>query len=163
MARPGFWIDSVVSMTLVAGVQVNIDMMGVASFSESRRGWTLVRTIIGLDVAYAVHDSGEGSHLVSLGIGIASTEALSSGTGIAEPDVPAEHPQAGWLYRAQYRIFGFAADQPAVYSARIDKDIRAKRKLGNGLSIFSGNSSILEGAASTLRVNGIIRQYWLDA
>ena len=163
MARPGFWIDSIINATLVAGTQIDVDMMGVASFSESRRGWTLVRTIIGLDVAYAVHDSGEGSHLVSMGIGIAGTEALSAVGGTAEPDVAAEHPVRGWLYRAQYRIFGFAADDPTVYSARIDRDIRAKRKLDNGLCIFSANSALHEGAASTVKVTGIIRQYWLDA
>jgi len=163
MARPGFWIDTLLNVSVTGVVQQDVDMMGIASFSESRRGWTLVRTIIGIDVAYAVHDSGEGSHLVTLGIGIASTEALSAAGGIAEPDVAAEHPQAGWLFRAQYRIFGFAADQPQFHTARIDKDIRAKRKLANGICVFSAASALHEGAASTVKVTGIVRQYWLDA
>ena len=161
MARPGVWIDTLVSMTLTATVQQNQDMMGIASFSESRRGWTLVRTIVGLDVAYAVHDSGEGSHLVSMGIALASTEALSGTASITEPDVVTEHPAGGYLYRAQYRIYGFAADDPAVYNMRVEKDLRGSRKLNNALCVFSAVSTLEEGVASATAVTGIIRQYWL--
>ena len=163
MARPGFWIDTVLGETLTVNVQQVVSLMTNYDASQSRRGWTLVRTIIGFDIARAVHDSGEGSHLVSSGIGIAFQEAFGVGqTAIPSPQTPTDFPVRGWIWRAQHRVWGFAADQPTIFTARIDKDIRAKRKLDNGEMYVTFMSTLEEGAAATIQVNGLIRQYWLD-
>ena len=90
-------------------------------------------TLIGMDVAYAVHDSGEGSQHLDIGIGVASQDALAAGAGsLPDPNAADDHPIRGWVFRARGRVFGFAADQPMVYSWRIDRDIRSRRKLDNG-------------------------------
>ena len=68
----------------------------------------------------------------------------------------------GWVFRARGRVFGFAADQPAVYSWRIDRDIRAKRVLKNGEGYLVINNSPVEGATGTVGVIGLIRQYYLS-
>ena len=135
--------------------------MQLQDIENTRTGWTLVRTIIGIDVAYVVHDSGEGSHLFSCGIGIGSREAVSISGGVPDAQTPGDYPERGWIFRAQYRIWGFAADQPQYMTRRVEKDIRAKRKLDNGRAYFTAISTLEEGAASTLAVNGLIRQYWL--
>jgi len=163
MARPGFWIDTKVTGSVTIGTTRIESLMTNVSASQSRRGWTLVRTIIGIDVAYSVHDAGEGSIRADLGIAVASQAAFASGAGaLSDPAIATEHPTRGWIYRAGYRVFGFAADQPAVYSVRIDKDIRAKRKLDNGECFLAVTAALLEGASTTLDLTGWIRQYWLD-
>jgi len=129
------------------------------SSTQSRRGWTCIRTIIGLDVAYSVHDAGEGSHNWWMGIGVASQEAFAAGA-VADPFNATDHPVRGWLFRSGGRVFGFAADQPAVYSHRIEKDIRAMRKLDNGEMFVEFQNTLNEGAATTIHFDGFIRQYW---
>ena len=161
MARPGFWIDTLLATTTTIGTPKIDSLMTNVSSSQSRRGWTCVRTIIGLDVAVTVHDAGEGSQRYFIGIGVASQEAFAAGA-IADPETVTDHPTRGWLYRAGYRIFNFAADQPAVFVRRIEKDIRAKRKLDNGEMYVAQSAVAQEGATTTITTIGFIRQYWLD-
>ena len=163
MARPGFWIDTVLDTPLVVNVQNNQSLMGAASLTDDRLRWTCVRTIIGLDVARAVHDSGEGSHIVYGGIAIVSQQAFATSGAISAVEQGDEFPTRGWLWKSAARVWGFAANDPTVYTWRIDKDIRAKRKLDNGEMIIAFKSIADEGAAATLQVNGLVRQYWLDA
>ena len=67
----------------------------------------------------------------------------------------------GWVWRGRWRVFGFAADQPAVHTARIDLDIRAKRVLKNGENVFIATNSPEEGVATTILVSGMIRSLYL--
>ncbi len=163
MARAGFRIDTLFDQSISAGAanEMLLSLMTNVSATQSRRGWTMVRTIIGMDLAYSVHDSGEGSHMVDAGIAVASQEAFAAGT-VADPSVHTDHPLHGWVFRARHRIFGFAADQPMVYSARVDRDLRAKRKLDNGEMFIVVQSTLVEGAVSAVRATGLVRQYWLD-
>ena len=161
MARPGFWIDTLVHITALQNTQTSISLMTNVSATQSRRGWTCVRTIIGLDIARTVHDSGEGSELVSFGIAVASQEAFAA-SALSDSEIATDHPTRGWLFRAQYRIYGFAADQPAVYNMRVDKDIRAKRKLDNGEMFLTAMSLAQDGTFGASEITGIVRQYWLD-
>ncbi len=161
--RSGFWIDTRVELTVAVGTMQILSLMTNVTASQSRRGWTCVRTLIGYDIAYTVHDAGEGSMNWFAGIGVASQEAFAVGqTAIANPSVETDHPTRGWMYRAAGRVFGFAADQPAVYSHRVDMDIRGKRKLDNGEMFLAVETGLNEGATTTISVDGFIRQYWLD-
>ena len=121
----------------------------------------MVRTIVGLDIGALVHDAGEGSARVDCGIGVTSQEAFAAGV-LSDPDIATDHPTRGWVWRAGYRTFSFAADQPEVYSARADKDLRAKRKLDNGEMFFVANVQGIEGVTAAQQLEGWIRQYWLD-
>ena len=155
------WIDTRVNEAVVTGTPFAISLMGTAGASQSRfDALTLTRTIIGLDVAAVVHDSGEGSARIALGIGVASEEAFVAGT-LPDPDVDNDHPTRGWVWRAQYRIWAFAADQPAIFDRRVDLDIRAQRKLENGVAYLNGVNSTQEGAAVGVQVVGFIRTLWL--
>ncbi len=163
MARPGFWIDTLVGSNITAGTPVVLTLLTNVTAVQPRRGWTCVRTIIGLSVAYTVHDAGEGSQNFFMGIGVASREAFgASPQTISDPEVATDFPLNGWLYRAGYRILGFAADQAQYHLVRIEKDIRAKRKLSNGEMFLAFSTALNEGAAGTIHVIGFIRQYWLD-
>ena len=155
------WIDTLVDEDITAGTASTISLMtGVSSVQTRFDAMTLLRTIIGIDLAYLIHDAGEGSHSIDLGIGVTSQDAFTAG-GFPDVRTATDFPTRGWVYRARYRVFGFAADQPAVYSARVDRDIRSRRKLDNGECYLTMNATLLEGAATAMNVIGLIRQLWL--
>ena len=158
---PTVWLDTLFNNDIASGGQFVLSLMTGVSATQTRFDrMTLTRTIIGLDLAYTVHDSGEGSQRVTAGIAITSQEAFAA-SAVPDPEVASDHPVRGWVWRASYRIFGFAADQAAVYDARIDEDIHAQRKLDNGESYVIFVNEPVEGVASVARVTGIIRQLWL--
>ena len=155
------WIDYLVNADIGSGAQAAIDL-GVDFTTEETRlvQMTLMRTIIRLDIAYTVHDAGEGSQRIGIGIAIESQEAFAAAVH-PDPLTAADFPVRGWVYRGVWRVFGFAADQPAVDVVRVDKDIRARRKRDNGLSFIVIDNQPVEGVAATVRVLGIVRQLWL--
>ena len=157
------WTDTAGTLTAGSGGGQDFKSLAELAVTDTRYiQQTLLRTIIGLNVGLTVHDSGEGSQLVSLGIGIVSSDAYSAGlTALPDPRIDADFPTRGWIWRARYRVFGFAADQPAVYTQRIDLDMRSQRKLDNGIPLFIITNENVEGAASTITVHGLIRQLWL--
>jgi len=160
LARKTLWIDTSAALLIAAGGQTHKSLMtGVSSTQTRFDQMTLLRTVIGLDVARFIHDSGEGSDQVSLGIGVTSQEAFAAGS-LSDPEVDTDFPSRGWIWRARYRVYGFAADQPAVFNTRVDLDIRSMRKLENGEVFFVGSSELVEGNASTTQVIGLIRQLW---
>ncbi len=161
-----FWSDTLVdNQASSGGAQVNTSLFNQFSIAESRLvSLTLLRTIIGLDIAHLIHDSGEGSQTVELGIGVVSQDAFAAGGGaLPSPVVQNDFPTRGWVWRARFRTYGFAADQPAVYNNRVDLDIRARRKLENGVSILSVVNTPDQGTAGTINVIGLIRQLWLQS
>jgi len=158
---PRVWIDTGISAPLGEGSQTVLSLMSGVSATQTRFDrMTLLRTIVGVDIAYTVHDSGEGSQAISLGIGIASQEAFAAGT-VADPEIDTDFPTRGWVWRARYRVFGFAADQPAVFTRRIDIDLRSQRKLENGEAFIIISNGSFEGVASAVTTFGLIRQLWL--
>ena len=161
MARRMVWLDSNFAANVGDGNVVTASLMATVSDTERRMGqWTLARTIIGIDLAYAVHDAGEGSQILFMGMGIINDESFAVPSSVPNPSDTTEFPQRGWVYRASYRIFGFAADQPAVFVRRVEKDLRSQRKLDNGLSFVNFAQVADEGVAATVKVTGIIRQLW---
>ena len=155
------WVDTNIDANVTAATQVLTSLMSGVSSVDTRIGqWTLLRTLVGFDIAYAVHDAGEGSQAVSIGIGVTTQEAFSA-AAVPDPQILTDFPVRGWVWRARYRIFGFAADQPAIFTRRIDLDIRAQRKLDNGEAFIVHNLTFAEGAAATVLVLGMVRQLWL--
>jgi len=158
---PRVWFDNVLTTVLGIGTISNTDLLADSDPIQTRiNQMTLLRTIIGLDLGRTVHDSGEGSERVSLGIGVISQEAFAA-TVTPDPNVQGDFPPRGWVWRSVYRTYGFAADQPAVHSVRIDLDLRSMRKLENGVMCLTMLAETLEGSSSTVTALGIIRQLYL--
>jgi len=157
-----FWADHLPNLTVATGSLARTDMLvDMASVPARHERMTLTRTVIGIDVARITHDSGEGSDQVFLGIGVLSRDAFAaSGAAIPDPFVMSDYPARGWVWRAAYRVYGFAADQPAVFNRRIDLDIRAQRKLENGILTLAVKNTAFEGTSSVITVSGIIRTLW---
>ena len=158
---PRLWVDTNIDITVSSGSSGSTSLMTGVSATQTRFDrMTLLRTILGFDIAYAVHDSGEGSQRVSLGIGITSQEAFTAGV-FPDPETDTDFPVRGWIWRAKYRIFGFAADQPAIFTRRVDLDLRAMRKLENGEAFMNIANVAEEGTTGVIIVTGLIRQLWL--
>ena len=157
------WIDTIVDQTVSASAEQFIDLTTTFITNEMRLAqMTLVRTIVGIDIAYSVHDAGEGSHQASIGICVASRDAIAAGVAsLPNPAVPADFPIRPWVVRARYRIFGFAADQPTVFTRRVDLDLRSQRKLENGNLVLIMHNVAEEGAATSLLFSGMIRCLFL--
>ena len=155
------WIDTLHNIDLANLGQSTTSLMTGFTPAETRlAGVTLMRTILVWTWGLTVHDSGEGSQMIDVGIGIGSQEAVAAGT-VPDPDTETEFPPRGWIYRARHRIAGFAADQPVVDFLRIDKDIRSRRRLENGEAYLTFINNPSEGATSTIRLVGITRMLWL--
>ncbi len=155
------WIDTFLTQATASASQSAQDLAAQFTSEATRLAqMTLMRMIVRLDIAYTVHDSGEGSQRVGIGFGIESQEAFAAGVH-PDPLTTGDFPARGWTYRGVWRVFGFAADQPAVDVARVDFDIRARRKLENGVSFVVIDNQAVEGVASAITVLGIVRQLWL--
>ncbi len=158
---PRLWIDTPMDLAVVVGTPAVLSLMTGVSATQTRFDqMTLLRTIIGIDIAHAVHDSGEGSQRVSVGIAVASQEAFAA-AALPDTEIGTDFPTRGWVWRALYRVWGFAADQPAVFTRRVDLDIRAMRKLENGESYITAANVNQEGTTGTVNIVGMVRQLWL--
>ncbi len=162
MANRTLWIDFVLSVTdIVTGGQFAVDLTTDFTSEQTRLSQlTLLRTVVGLDLAYTVHDSGEGSQTVGLGLGIESQEAFAAGTH-PDPLIRGDFPTRGWIYRGVWRVFGFAAGSADVSVRRVELDLRSRRKLENGLSFLVVDNTANEGATGTVRLTGLVRQLWM--
>ena len=161
--RRSLWVDTVFQISVSTNSEQVQDLMGSLIETETRLSQlTLVRTIIGIDIAYSVHDAGEGSQHGAVGIFVAGREAILAGVAsLPHPDVQGDYPATPWVWRARYRIFGFAADQPAVFVRRVDLDIRAQRKMANGELVLVMANNAAEGQTSTLLFSGLVRCLFL--
>ena len=158
---PTIWIDTPIDLAVASGGNAFISLMTGVSATQTRFDrMTLLRTIIGIDIGVTIHDSGEGSQIFACGIGITSQEAFAAGI-FSDPFTATDFPARGWVWRAHYRIFGFAADQPAVFSRRVELDLRGKRKLENGEAFMNFDNQPQEGVANPITPVGLIRQLWL--
>ena len=158
---PTIWLDTFLNDDVAVGTQFLHGLMAGTDPLQNRFDrMTLMRTIVRIDAAYTVHDAGEGSQRLSIGIALTSQEAFNAGT-VSDPGAEGDFPSRGWVWRSRYRVYGFAADQPAVSNRAIDLDLRSRRKLDNGVSFLVADNGAIEGVSSTIRLEGIIRQLWL--
>ena len=160
---PRLWIDTVISQSVADAGEERLSLMTDYNAGDQRlTQMTLLRTIIGLDIARLTHDSGEGSERLAIGIAIVSQEAYNIGENATpNPSVATDYPTRGWIWRAHYRTYGFAADQAAVFNQRIDLDLRSQRKLESGEPVIMMELDNLEGSSSVVQVLGLIRMLWL--
>ena len=159
--RHMFWVDSMLDLQIANNA---IDIEGLLpglTTNESRMGMTLMRTILCLDIAPLVHDAGEGTQNVSIGVGIASQEAFVAEV-LPDPSSSLDFPVGGWIWRCRYRIYSFAADQPAVFNRHVDLDLRNKRKLNNGELYLTTENAPEQGTTFTIVVAGSIRCLFLS-
>ncbi len=158
------WVDTVLNISVASGGQavVALDETGFTIQERRAARWTLLRTIVRLDVAPTVRDSGEGDQAVDIGIGVVSEEGFSAVPPVVpDSSVGLDFPIKGWVYRARHRIYAVAVDDQNVNLVRLNLDLRAKRLMANGrlaLIVDSGNN---QGQATAVALMGTIRALFL--
>ena len=151
------WIDTLHGDNLGSGSQSVIELR--SSSVAAGRGMTLLRTIICHDYSYTIHDSGEGTQVLDIGIGVGSVEAVTAGV-VPDAKDELEFPTVGWVYRCRHVLHGFAADQAAIDVRTVYRDLRGRRKLGNGKCYLVWDNTPSSGVASSINMTGITRQLW---
>jgi len=155
------WIDTAFVQAVASAGTAAVSMTQQFSDAESRLvQMTLMRTIIGMDVGATVHDSGEGSTRFDFGIGVVSQAAFAVPT-LPSPAIVTEFPIRGWVIRERHRLFAFAADDPTIFTRRIERDLRSRRKLENGEMFIRFDNTAQEGTSVAITVTGLVRQLWL--
>ncbi len=157
------WLDTILNDSVASGGKLLVSLLAGGADDLLRLSqMTLMRTIVRMDLAAAVHDSGEGSTRLSWGIAISSQAAFDVGeAGLSDPSVASDHPQRGWVTRGVHRIWAFAADQPVIDVVRVDVNLQSRRKLDNGTSWILFDNDAQEGATVALQVVGLVRQLYL--
>ena len=155
--KPTIWVDTLHQVDIASGAKLEISLsaeQGVTSQRFDRA--TLIRLILCHDYSYTVHDAGEGSQTIDIGVGVVSQEALAAGV-LPDPETAGDHPQRGWVYRCKHKLHGFAADQPGIDVRTVYRDLRAQRRMDNGALLLSIRNFPINGAASSINVTGITR------
>ncbi len=152
------WFDTLHDNTVGgASGRLNLTLLtALSTIGQRSAQFTLLRTIICHDYSYAIHDSGEGSQILDVGIQVVNQEAFNANV-VPDPDDDEEHPIKGWVYRCRHKLHGFAADQPEVDVRSVYRDIRSKRRIDNGELIISFVNSADSGAVSSVQIVGITR------
>ena len=156
------WVDTIFGLNVASDGQSSVELDETAFTVQERRSvrWTLIRTILRLDIAATVRDSGEGDQLVTLGIGVVSQEAFAALT-LPEPGTGLDFPIKGWVYRARYRVYAVAVDDQNVDVVRIDLDLRARRLMANGRLVLIADNTPNQGTATAVTISGIVRSLFL--
>ena len=155
--RQTIWVDTLTNSSAASGGQLIVDLN---LQNVNLRGATILRTIVCHDYTYTVHDSGEGSQMLDIGIAVASEEAFVA-QNLPDPATAPDFPLRGWIYRCRHILHGFAADQAAIETRSVFRDLRSQRKVDNGHPYMIMDNTPVEGVASVIRLVGITRQLFL--
>ncbi len=127
-----FWMDTIFDQDIAAGGSASQSLItGLTDVDTRLSQMTLMRTIVRMDIAPAVMDSGEGSVVVDCDIGIVTQVAFAFPT-LPNPAAEGDFPVRGWVWRARWRVWVTAADRAVVVWRQVDVDLRSRRKLENG-------------------------------
>ena len=152
------WATDNINVSITSGNRFDSDLNTSLEASQEQDS-TLVRTIICLRVL-PVDITAElpaNAMLVSIGIGVLGEDALGAGgAAVPNPAVAGEDPIQGWLYKCGLQWIVQAANaQAGMWNIVVD--IRAQRKVGNGVPFVTFSNDPGAGTPFTMRFVGTIR------
>ncbi len=160
---PTLWSDTLISESVAGGAGRDAKFLGLPSLGALARRierFTVTRTIIRLDIAAAVRDSGEGDQVFDVGIGVVQ-DTQTVVADMPNPSLETEYPTMGWLWRSRFRIYAVAVDDQNVNLVRLDLDIRAQRKLQNGRMVLISTNNDNQGTSTAVQMSGLIRMLYI--
>ena len=150
------WDDQLVlGTTLFDGVTGSFILVENSADSE-KRGCTIVRILVGMQFVPAVPNAVNGLMVVTLGIGVTSDDAFSAGA-LPDPEVDADFPVQGWMYRDRFMVADVASGGNAGAILRVEKDLRAQRKIDRSSPFMSVRVDNIQGTAFSVIESGIVR------
>ena len=154
--RTTAWDDEFVSLSLAnatAGNQLLVQNVA----DPEKRGCTLVRMIVGIDVMVNQPGTVSGKQLITVGIGLVSDDAFSAGV-FPENNVADDFPVGGWIYRAQRIIWDETLGSGVgVDKVRFEADLRAQRKLARSSVFLQVHNGAHEGSTFSVFATGLVR------
>ena len=152
--RRTIWIDTLVDITMANSTQVVQSLVGTANVIEHTQ-WTLIRTLICMDIFVEPTGTVDGIQGYDIGIGVASQEAFNAGV-VPDPNVAADAPARGWVYRCRRSVQNVEGAIEPIF-IHLQEDIRTMRKMDSGELYVVHNNTNLRGSAFDIGVIGIIR------
>jgi len=158
MRRESLWDDTLFDLDVPSGGgTVNLLTLTPGDNSE---GFTAVRTIISLSLFKNTVPAASAVHMVSLGVGLATKEAITLGaTALPDPSDPVDQPIHDWVWRDRVVVPQDSTRVLAPVVVRVD--IRAGRKLAGGALFLRMENDNLFGTAFVVQVAGVIRVLYL--
>ncbi len=161
MARTPFWEDTAISVNVVDNGDTVLSLVGGLSEDE-RRGMTIVRTIVDLQLSPDPTSGVTGSMFVDLAIGMANQQAFTAGSGsLPDPAINSERPPRGWIWKTRTAVIDDATQLGAL--TFVSGDFRSKRKVDAGIPYLHIAPDARTGTAFTVNVTGLIRLLYLMA
>jgi len=162
MVRRRIWKDRVITSSVVSDSEILFRLTGATEPDpEDSKGMTLVRSIGILNVVPQNEGGVNGVQAFFVGIGLTSEEAFGIGTtAVSSVQVEAEAPPSGWLLRTVRQVVNSVDpyDHPSVV---FEWDLRAQRKLMYGVPFLRLESVLVDGGASTMLIDGVVRSLYL--
>jgi len=152
-SRPTRWVDTVITRDIPDSTQQAQSLMGDLSDSEKRTA-TVIRIILSMGVWSTTLAGAYGVQRAGFGIGVASEEAFNANV-FPDPLSAAEKPTRGWLWRTIKHVSQNGTGTTIVVP--VDADLRAARKLENGVLYMLMEASNRQGTTFTTSWEGIAR------
>ena len=154
MRRTPEWFDLDINIGQVAGGQ-GFRNLTANMQDDEKKGMTLVRTIVDLDLhATSVSSGGR----LALGIVIAEDDAIAAGSF---PEAQDNIGKPGWVWKA-LKTFGTSDINDRSQRTIIHEDLKSRRKFqasGYDLVLIVNN---FEGVTA-VNIDGLIRTLWLKS
>jgi len=122
--------------------------------SGDRRQSTIIRIILSIALNSTTVAGAWGTQRVDLAIGMASQEAFTAET-LPDPVISTDKPSRGWMYRTSKMVSQNVSGGQILFP--IEVDLRAARKIEQGILYMIWDNSAVEGTSFTVRLSGLIR------
>ena len=120
------------------------------------QGRTVTRVLLTLILQPSNPIVAESMMQVHFGIGMSSSEAIGTSASLADPAVANENPVNGWLLRDYVTVVDHAT-VVAVAPIRLTYDLRAQRRIDEGLLYMRLTNGSGLGPGFTVQMSGIVR------
>ncbi len=158
--RPKQWFDADVALPTLTNAVAQFDQLSVPG--DELRTLTVTRIIMDLQLAPAslIASPQRGNLKVTVGVGLATTDAIAAGVG-SLPNIfsNVSFPIRGWLYKGA--MFSSWENESGV--VEVDEiqimhlDLGAMRKLDNGVLFITAGSELISGTSYSLDLFGHCR------
>ena len=159
-SRPRAWADFIVSLNLTTGTEQSVNLLTNAPSLDTITVGRLIGTLYAQ--AESLTAQIDGSQSISVGIGVASSDAFNAAAnvGLPSPAVSSDAPARGWLYRTNMvvtKVHSTGTTYELAWNDKTHFDVRAMRRVDKGVCFLIVQSSTLIGTAFNVRLTGLIR------
>ena len=157
--RETAWATDNINESIVSGGN-SIQRLNAVLPAGQQTETTLVRSIICLQAAAVTVGIPANAMLLGAGIGVTGLEAFNTGSAaVANPSIASEEPINGWVWKCMYWLpESWGNTSPGIF---LFLDIRAQRKVQNGVPFRRFEVAPGAGSPFTVRWFGIIRTLYL--